>query len=158
MTTLKNSGPPLLGYVAVCQTRRAYVHDRRALGYSFLAVILSLAFAFAQAPSNPPVPAGNNPLALGRGQAPAPGPGGRGGGRGPAQGGTGQLKVLFVSKGHPFDREGLFSTLDALGTEITWTHLEQPAAELYLDPKNAPRMTCFCSTTSMGRSRIGGTM
>src|SRR6476661_1407005 len=78
-----------------------------------------------QAPAGQ-TPAGQTPAGgRGAGQAPA---GGRGAGRGPAQGGAGPLKVLFVSKGHPFDREGLFSTLDALGTDITWTHVEEPAA------------------------------
>ena len=62
---------------------------------------------------------------------------GRGGRGGPGQGGSGALKVLFVSKGHPFDREGLFATLDALGTDITWTHVEHPAAEAFLEPKLA---------------------
>ena len=119
------------------------VVTRRALASSFIGVAMSVAFVLAQAPSNPSTPGRSDAQAPARGQAPAPGPGGRGGGRGPAQGGTGPLKVLFVSKGHPFDREGLFSTLDALGTEITWTHLEQPAAELYLDPKNAASYDLF---------------
>jgi hypothetical protein len=113
------------------------VMSRRVIGHSVLAVILGSAWAWAQAPSTPTPAAGTAAQAPARGQAPEPARGGRGGGRGPAQGGTGPLKVMFVSRGHPFDREGLFSTLDALGTDITWTHVEQPAAELYLDPKNA---------------------
>jgi type 1 glutamine amidotransferase len=111
--------------------------SRRVIGHSVLAVVLGSALAWAQAPSTSTAAVGSAAQAPARGQGPEPARGGRGGGRGPAQGGTGPLKVMFVSKGHPFDREGLFSTLDALGTDITWTHVEQPAAELYLDPKNA---------------------
>src|SRR5207247_2238473 len=33
-------------------------------------------------------------------------------------------------------REGLMTMLDQLGTDITWTHVEHPAAELFYDPKN----------------------
>jgi len=52
------------------------------------------------------------------------------------QGGRGPVRVLFISKGHDFDREGLMTMLDQLGTDITWTHVEHPAAELFYDPKN----------------------
>src|SRR5258706_8793739 len=109
------------------------VVSKRVFGHSVLVVVLGSALAWAQAPSTPTAAAGSAAQAPARGQGPEQARGGRGGGRGPAQGGAGPLKVLFVSKGHPFDREGLFTTLDALGTEITWTHVEQPAAELYLD-------------------------
>ena len=80
-------------------------------------------------------------------QAPAPAPAGRGaaapaagrggGGRGAAQGGTGPIKVLFVSKYHPYDRENLALAFDAMGSDITWTHVEHPAAEAFYDPKVA---------------------
>jgi hypothetical protein len=52
------------------------------------------------------------------------------------QGGTGKIKVLFITKYHAFDREGLFSTLDAFD-EITWTHVEHPAATNFYDPELA---------------------
>jgi len=74
--------------------------------------------------------------------APAPGrgagaPAGRGGGRGNAQGGTGPVKVLFISAYHPFDRENLFAALDSMGQDISWTHVEHPAAEAFYDPQLA---------------------
>ncbi len=68
--------------------------------------------------------------------------GGRGG-RGPAQGGNGPIRVLFVSKFHPFDREGLFATLDSMGKDITWTHVEHPAAAAFFDPKLAAPYDVF---------------
>lgn len=81
---------------------------------------------------------------LAQAQQPAPGRGGGapaagrgGGGRGNPQGGVGPIKVLFMSSYHPFDREGLFSTLDALGQDISWTHVEHPAAEQFYDPRLA---------------------
>src|SRR6266566_2612009 len=53
------------------------------------------------------------------------------------QGGNGPIRVLFVSKGHDFDRDGLMTALDQLGRDITWTHVEHPAAEIFYDPANA---------------------
>jgi hypothetical protein len=48
--------------------------------------------------------------------APAGGAAGRGGGAGRGTpGGSGPIKVLFISKYHPFDRENLFLTLDSMG-------------------------------------------
>jgi uncharacterized protein len=62
----------------------------------------------------------------------------------PTQGGSGPIKVLFITKYHPFDREGLFSTLDeAMGKDITWTHVEHPAAEEFFDPKLAAQFDVF---------------
>jgi hypothetical protein len=78
-------------------------------------------------------------------QPPAAG-GGRGGGRGGPRitpGGTGPIKVLFVSKYHPFDRENLFLTLDSMGKDITWTHIEQPASGAFFDPKLAAAYDVF---------------
>jgi type 1 glutamine amidotransferase len=73
--------------------------------------------------------------------APAGGRGGRGGGRGGAPrltpGGSGPIRVLFVSKFHPFDRENLFLAFDRMGDSISWTHVEHPAAEAFFDPKLA---------------------
>jgi type 1 glutamine amidotransferase len=99
-----------------------------------------------------------------RGAAPAGAPQAPGGGapgaqaaRGPAappQGGTGPIKVLFVTKFHPFDREGLFSTLDALGTEITWTHVEEPASLAFFNPELAKDYDVFMFFDAPGRTRL----
>ena len=69
-----------------------------------------------QAPGAPGAPA-----------APAPGAG-----RGPAtppQGGRGPLKVLIITRGHEFERQAFFELFDSLGEDITWTHIEHPAAD-----------------------------
>ena len=39
----------------------------------------------------------------------------------PPQGGTGPIKVLFISSYHAFDRENLFRCWDRMGTDISWT-------------------------------------
>ena len=49
------------------------------------------------------------------------------------QGGVGKTKVLFITKYHNFDRENLFATLDGFD-DITWTHVEHPAAQNFYDP------------------------
>ena len=51
--------------------------------------------------------------------------------------------MLFISKYHPFDRENLFKTLDGFGQDITWTHVEHPAAEVFFDPKVAAQFDVF---------------
>ena len=69
-------------------------------------------------------PAGQAPAA----QAPA---GGRGGGNP-----VGPIKVLLVTKGHPFDRENFWALFDQnpIRGVANWTHVEQPAAEAFFDP------------------------
>ena len=52
------------------------------------------------------------------------------------QGGTGKTKVLFISKYHDFDRENLFAAFDTF-EDITWTHVEHPAAANFYDPELA---------------------
>src|ERR1700742_2735124 len=52
----------------------------------------------------------------------------------PTQGGLGPIRVLFISSYHPFDRGNLFLILDSLGKDITWCHIEHPAAEQFFDP------------------------
>lgn len=52
------------------------------------------------------------------------------------------IEALVVTKGHPFEREPFFETLDALqhpdaNTTINWTHVEHPAAEAVLTPEGA---------------------
>jgi type 1 glutamine amidotransferase len=63
--------------------------------------------------------------------------------RPPPQGGRGPIRVLFITKGHEFDRENLFLTLDSMGSDITWTHVEHPAAQVFLDPKFAANYDVF---------------
>jgi len=83
-------------------------------------------------------------------------PAGRQGGapQGPAQGqaparggfgGGGNIKVLLVTKGHPFDREPFFLTFDQppVGASARWTHAEQPVAEVFFDPALAKDYDVF---------------
>jgi hypothetical protein len=70
--------------------------------------------------------------------APTPGaqaPGaGRGGGA--TQWGRGPIRVAVVTKGHNFGpREEFYQMWDSFGTDITWTSVEHPAAEVLLSPK-----------------------
>jgi type 1 glutamine amidotransferase len=102
---------------------------RNMLGSAAVAASLSALPAMAQTPAPAPPPAGGRPAA---GGAPRITPGG-----------TGPIKVLFISKYHPFDRENLFLTLDGMGKDITWTHVEHPAAEVFFDPKNAAPYDVF---------------
>jgi type 1 glutamine amidotransferase len=97
--------------------------SRRGLMGLGAAIAAVLPFAAkAQAPATPP----------------AGGRGGRGGGAPRlTPGGSGPIKVLFITKFHPFDRENLFLAFDRMGNDITWTHVEHPAAEAFFDPKLA---------------------
>ena len=74
-------------------------------------------------------------------QAPAPAAGGRQ--RANPQGGSGPIRVALITKGHAYDREGLNVLLDSLGTDITWSHVEHPAAALLWDPKAAGTVRCL---------------
>jgi type 1 glutamine amidotransferase len=51
------------------------------------------------------------------------------------QNGTGPINVLFVTRGHGYEREQLAQMLDCLGDDITWTHVEYPAAEYLMNPE-----------------------
>jgi type 1 glutamine amidotransferase len=53
------------------------------------------------------------------------------------QGGTGPIKMLLITKTHPFDREPFYQMYDSFGADVTWMHVEQPAAEKLLSPKFA---------------------
>ena len=53
------------------------------------------------------------------------------------QGGGGPLQVLVITRGHEFEREPFNTLLDSLGEDITWTHVEHPAAQVFLDPAQA---------------------
>ena len=103
----------------------------------------------------------------GQGQAPAaPAAPAGGGGRGtpfqlpvtpyptvpaPPQGGSGPIKVLFISKGHFFDRDGLMSFFDTMAATINWTHVEQPAAQVFYDQKNSAGFDVLAFYDAPGR-------
>ena len=48
------------------------------------------------------------------------------------------VRVLLVTKGHPFAREPFFAVFDD-APGIEWTHVEQPAAQALLEPGRAAR-------------------
>ena len=81
----------------------------------------------------------------------------RGGGRGrggPPQGGAGRIQVLLMTKGHAFNpKDAFFGMFDSMGKEITWTHVEEPAAQLFLDPKNAAPYDVIVTYAMPGRER-----
>jgi hypothetical protein len=112
-----------------------------------------------------PLIAQGQPAPAPAGAPPAGGRGGRGAGGPPrlTPGGTGPIKVLFITKYHPFDRENLFLTLDSMGDQITWTHVEHPAAEAFFDPKLAAQFDVFLfydafagRTAGAGGNMFGG--
>lgn len=72
------------------------------------------------------------------------------------QGGTGPIRVLLITGGHGYDREPFFSMFDSFGKEITWTHVEYPAAEVFLDPVNAAPYDVFVLFDLAGRVRTAG--
>jgi len=104
--------------------------------------IVGLGAAIAAAATAPFAANGQQAPAAPAAGAPAAGGGrgGRGGAGGAPRltpGGSGPIKVLFITKFHPFDRENLFLAFDKMGDSITWTHVEHPAAEAFFDPKLA---------------------
>ncbi|WP_419813719.1 ThuA domain-containing protein [Glacieibacterium sp.] len=50
------------------------------------------------------------------------------------QGGRGPIRVLVITKGHEFEREQFNQMLDSLGDDITYTHVDHPAADLLMNP------------------------
>ncbi len=72
-------------------------------------------------------------------------------GRRMTQGGSGPIRVLLITKGHPFDRQNFFNLFDDLGDTITWTHVEQPAAQAFWDPEMAKNYDVFVYYDAMGR-------
>jgi uncharacterized protein len=66
-------------------------------------------------------------------------------------GGRGPIQVLLVTKGHAYDRAPFFALFDALGETITWTHVEQPAAQVFWDPRYAEPYDVFVHYDAMGR-------
>ncbi len=83
--------------------------------------------------------------------------GGRGGGV--PQGGRGPIKVMVVTKGHTYDREPFFQMFDSWGNDITWSHVEHPAADVMLSPKYSKLFDVYAffdiGGAGMGTSRDG---
>ncbi len=51
-------------------------------------------------------------------------------------------EILLITKGHPFPRDAFFEMFDAL-PGVKWTHVEQPAAQVFFDPKLAKPYDAF---------------
>ena len=96
-----------------------------------------------------PLVAGQAPAGRAGGPAPAAqapaAPQGRGGGGGGGFGGGGNTKVLLITKGHAYDREPFYQLFDQapVGATARWTHVEQPAAEIFFDPALAKDYDVF---------------
>jgi len=101
-----------------------------------------------------PVACGPNPYAP---PAPAAAAGGRGGQANRPQNGTGPIRVLFVTRGHQYEREQLAQMLDCLGDDITWAHVEYPAAE-YLMNAEAGRQFDVYLFYDLGGPGVGTTL
>ncbi|RMF07678.1 MAG: ThuA domain-containing protein [Alphaproteobacteria bacterium] len=43
------------------------------------------------------------------------------------------IEVLLITKGHPFEKEAFFQIFDAMDG-VNYTHVEQPAAQVFFDP------------------------
>lgn len=67
------------------------------------------------------------------------------------QGGTGPIKVMLITKDHAYDREPFFLMFDSFGKEITWTHVDHPAAQVFLDPDLAAPYDVFVVFDLIGR-------
>lgn len=52
------------------------------------------------------------------------------------------VNILLITKGHPFERDGFFALFDSL-PGVTWTHVEQPAAQVFFDPDLAAPYDAF---------------
>jgi type 1 glutamine amidotransferase len=72
----------------------------------------------------------------------------------PQQGGQGNIRVLFISSYHAFDRENLFRCWDRMGNDITWTHVEHPAAEHFFDPALAADYDVFLLYDAFAGSKL----
>lgn len=72
----------------------------------------------------------------------------------PQQGGAGKIRVLFISSYHAFDRENLFRCWDRMGTDISWTHVEHPAAEHFFDPALAADYDVFLLYDAFAGSKL----
>src|SRR5688500_19806473 len=55
------------------------------------------------------------------------------------QGGTGPIRMLLITKAHGYEREPYYQMFDSMGADITWMHVDHPAAEVFLTHKYANR-------------------
>jgi hypothetical protein len=51
-------------------------------------------------------------------------------------------EILLITKGHPFQRDAFFKVFDSLAG-VSWTHVEQPAAQVFFDPRLAKPYDAF---------------
>src|SRR5687767_3312292 len=72
------------------------------------------------------------------------------------QWGGGTIKVAIVTKGHNFDREPFFAMFDSFGKEITYTHVQHPAALEFLDPAIADTFDVYVFYDAPGRTVLPG--
>ena len=49
--------------------------------------------------------------------------------------------ILLITKGHPFDRNAFFEVFDAI--DVNWTHVEQPAAQVFFNTSHAKSYDAF---------------
>jgi type 1 glutamine amidotransferase len=56
-----------------------------------------------------------------------------------AQGGSGPVRMLLITKAHPYEREPYYQMFDSMGADITWMHVDHPAAEAFMTLKYANR-------------------
>ena len=55
------------------------------------------------------------------------------------QGGSGPIRMLLITKAHGYEREPYYQMFDSMGADITWMHVDHPAAEAFMTPKYANR-------------------
>jgi type 1 glutamine amidotransferase len=69
-------------------------------------------------------------------------------------GGRGPIKVLVMTKGHPFSpKSAFFAMFDSMGADISWRHVEEPAAQEFWDPALAKAYDAFVVYSLPGRER-----
>jgi type 1 glutamine amidotransferase len=69
--------------------------------------------------------------------------------------------VLLMTKGHPFDKAAFFAVFDALVADpasavTSYTHVEQPAAQVFFDPERAEPYDVFVMYDMPGITFTGG--
>ena len=70
------------------------------------------------------------------------------------QGGAGPIKVLVMTKGHPFaPKDAFFGMFDSMGSDISYRHVEEPAAQEFYDPALAKDYDVFVIYSMPGRER-----
>ena len=62
---------------------------------------------------------------------------------------------MVVTKGHTYDREPFFQMWDSWGSDITWSHVEHPAADVMLSPKYSKLFDVY-AFFDIGGAGIGG--